>query len=297
MNIFSMWKNTRMVVLVAVTAALYVAILLPFKAFTLVPGFTEVRPGAAIPVVCSILFGPAAAWGSAIGNLIGDIYGNMLTPGSIAGFVGNFLYGLIPFLFWRMIVRGKSGLAAKKIAAFIIGCVISSAVCAVVIAIGVKYLAGAPNDTVKFLLSVIFVNNTGMSIIFGSILLLTLYPAVSALGLTFDKLQETKRVEESDLELEDTALAPADNLRGSAVAGSFVGVVLLVTGLWGWQHFHLALVNLDKLIHKAIGDPNTLLETSHQLRMYYLGSLAIAVVGGLILLASALHLWFKSSKR
>jgi len=294
MIIFTMWKNTRMVVLVAVTAALYVAILLPFKAFTLVPGYTEVRPGAAIPVVCSILFGPPAAWGSAIGNLIGDIYGNMLTPGSIAGFVGNFLYGLIPFLFWRIFVRGKSGLAIKKTIAYILGCVISSAVCAVVIAVGVKYFAGAPDNTVKFLLSAIFLNNTGMGIVFGSILLLTLYPAVSALGLTFDKLQETRHIEESDLELEGAAPAPAENLRGSAIAGSFAGFFLLVIGLWGWQHFHLALV---KLVDKAIGDPTALLAASVQLRMFYGGSLVIAILGGVILLASALHLCIKVPKR
>ena len=67
-----MWRNTRMVVLCAISAALYAAVLVPFKVVPLIPGVTELRPANAIPVVCSFLFGPAAAWGSAIGNMIGD---------------------------------------------------------------------------------------------------------------------------------------------------------------------------------------------------------------------------------
>src|SRR5580704_14117373 len=65
-----MWRNTRMVVLCAISAALYAAVLVPFKVVPLIPGVTELRPANAIPVVCSFLFGPAAAWGSAIGNMI-----------------------------------------------------------------------------------------------------------------------------------------------------------------------------------------------------------------------------------
>jgi energy-coupling factor transport system substrate-specific component len=49
--------------------------------------------------VFSILFGPAAAWGSAFGNLIGDFFGT-LGLGSIFGFVGNFLYAYIPYRLW-----------------------------------------------------------------------------------------------------------------------------------------------------------------------------------------------------
>ncbi|HEV7988262.1 MAG TPA: QueT transporter family protein, partial [Candidatus Binataceae bacterium] len=68
----AMWRNTRMVVLCAISAALYAAVLVPFKVVPLIPGVTELRPANAIPVVCSFLFGPAAGWGSAIGNMIGD---------------------------------------------------------------------------------------------------------------------------------------------------------------------------------------------------------------------------------
>src|SRR5208282_2727135 len=95
-----MWRNTRMVVLCVLSAALYAAILVPFKVIPLIPGVTELRPGNAIPVVCSLLFGPAAGWGSAIGNMIGDFFGGV-GPGDIFGFFGNLAYGYIPYKLCR----------------------------------------------------------------------------------------------------------------------------------------------------------------------------------------------------
>ena len=46
-EIVSMWANTRMVVLAALTAALYAALLIPFKPIPIIPGFTELRPAVA----------------------------------------------------------------------------------------------------------------------------------------------------------------------------------------------------------------------------------------------------------
>ena len=102
-----MWRNTRMVVLCAISAALYAAVLVPFKVVPLIPGVTELRPANAIPVVCSFLFGPAAAWGSAIGNMIGDFFGGV-SPGDIFGFFANLAYGWIPYKVWELIARGES---------------------------------------------------------------------------------------------------------------------------------------------------------------------------------------------
>ena len=42
----AMWRNTRMVVLCAISAALYAAVLVPFKVVPLIPGVTELRPVA-----------------------------------------------------------------------------------------------------------------------------------------------------------------------------------------------------------------------------------------------------------
>ena len=90
-----MWDNTRLVVFTAICASLYAAILIPFKVLPIIPGVTELRPANAVPVICSFLFGPAAAWGAAIGNVIGDFFGG-IGPGDVFGFWGNFLYGLAP---------------------------------------------------------------------------------------------------------------------------------------------------------------------------------------------------------
>lgn len=65
----TMWRYTKMVVLTALTAAVYTALLIFFKGIPLIPGFTEIRVGTVIPVVFGILFGPAGAWGSALGYL------------------------------------------------------------------------------------------------------------------------------------------------------------------------------------------------------------------------------------
>src|SRR6184192_2494073 len=100
-----MWLDTRMVVFTAISAALYAAILIPFKVLPIIPGVTELRPANAVPVICSFLFGPAAAWGAAIGNLIGDFFAG-LGPGDFFGFVGNFLYALAPYRLWRAAAAG-----------------------------------------------------------------------------------------------------------------------------------------------------------------------------------------------
>src|SRR3989449_7824923 len=73
LDLVGVWRDTRLIVLVAQTAAVYAAILIPFKVgIPIIPGFVELRPANAVPIVASLLFGPAAAWGAAFGNLIGD---------------------------------------------------------------------------------------------------------------------------------------------------------------------------------------------------------------------------------
>ena len=104
-DLIDMWRNTRMVVLTAMSASLYAAILIPFKVLPIIPGVTELRPANAVPVVCSFLFGPAGAWGAAIGNVIGDFFGG-IGPGDLFGFAGNLLYGLVPYKAWEALSDG-----------------------------------------------------------------------------------------------------------------------------------------------------------------------------------------------
>lgn len=171
------WGDTRMVVLTALSAALYAAILIPFKLFPLIPGVTEIRPANAVPIVCSMLFGPAGAWGSAIGNLVGDFFGT-LSPMSLFGFAGNFLYGFAPYALWRAMFgpvapeRGRwshrFGLALVILAA--------SAICALVIAWGSE--TGLGFLPFAYLGTIIFFNNFVVSLVLAPPLLFALQPRV-----------------------------------------------------------------------------------------------------------------------
>lgn len=141
-ELITMWKNTRMIVLTAVTAAIYAAVLIPFKvAIPIIPGFTEVRPANVIPIICSLMFGPAAAWGSAFGNLIGDFFGT-LGLGSIFGFVGNFLYGYIPYRMWRAFGKDEPVTKSRRSAW-------ESIVIALVVAAAIAFIAGFKSFTDK----------------------------------------------------------------------------------------------------------------------------------------------------
>jgi energy-coupling factor transport system substrate-specific component len=173
-----MWKNTRMIILVAVCAAIYGAALIAFKtAIPLIPGITEVRVANIFPMVLGILFGPAGAWGTAIGNLIGDIFGGTLGPASIAGFVGNFLLGYLPYTMWTTFVPfAKKSREWKArswriwINYFLIA-FISSAACAVVISVAVDALGIVPY---AILTKIITLNDTIASCI-GILLLISIY--------------------------------------------------------------------------------------------------------------------------
>jgi len=170
---------------VALTAGLYAAILIPFKvAIPILPGLTEVRPANAIPIVCSLLFGPAAAWGSAFGNLIGDLFGT-LTLGSAFGFIANFLYGYIPYRVWgaHRLARRETGsgqIGGRALAEFVLVTGLASLVCAVVVGWGVEVLGLAPFVALG---NIVLLNNFLVAAVLGPPLLAALYPRVRRWGL------------------------------------------------------------------------------------------------------------------
>lgn len=90
------------------SAVVFFAIALPFRSlFTLLPGVTEIRPANMVPPVFGIQFGPAAAWGIAVGNLISDILSGSGAFVCITGFVVNFFYTYIPYQLWYTLRLGK----------------------------------------------------------------------------------------------------------------------------------------------------------------------------------------------
>lgn len=184
-----MWRKTRMVVLVALSAAIYAAILIPFKAIPVIPGITELRPANAVPVVCAFLFGPAAAWGCAMGNLIGDFFGT-LGPGSLFGLVGNFLLAYLPYRVW-VAFRGSSAPTGGvgDIPVMVLGIFIGSAACGVVIGFGVDLLGIAPYMIVT---TIITLNNFIIGLILGLPLISLMYPRARRWHLTYTQIMNER---------------------------------------------------------------------------------------------------------
>ena len=90
-------------------------------------------------------FGPAAAWGAALGNVIRDIATNKLNAASIPGFFGNLLVGYIPYKLLSAISSEKPDLKTlKKFGLFAGAAVLACTVCGVIIGWGLDWLGWAP---------------------------------------------------------------------------------------------------------------------------------------------------------
>ena len=229
-EVFTMWRHTQMVVLVALSAAIYAAVLIPFKGFPLVPGYIELRPANAFPIVFGLLFGPAGAWGAAIGNLIGDFFGT-LSLGSLGGFVGNFFLALLPYKMWSVFFRRDENMeenvdSGKKFGVFILLVLLTSAVCAVIISWWVDLLGLAP---FAVFFALIFFNNAIMAGVLGPILLLALYPRVKRWGLLWTEIVEPEDASASRLQRTGTILVWVGAI-GSVAVGLILGLTQQAPG-------------------------------------------------------------------
>jgi energy-coupling factor transport system substrate-specific component len=184
-ELFRMWGNTRMVVLTAISAALYAAILIPFKVVPIIPGITEFRPANAVPVVCSFLFGPAAAWGAAFGNLIGDFFGG-LGPGDLFGFVANLLYGLVPYAVWEALTDLEPVPATPRRAVALLAVIaVAATLCATVVGWGLQLLGFHPFTVLG---TIVLVNNLVTASVLAPLLLALLHPRLRRARLLYRDL-------------------------------------------------------------------------------------------------------------
>jgi energy-coupling factor transport system substrate-specific component len=230
-EVFTMWRHTQMVVLVALSAAIYAAVLIPFKGFTIIPGFTEVRPANVFPFVFGLLFGPAGAWGAAIGNLIGDFFGT-LGPGSIAGFVGNFFLGFLPYKMWGAFFRRGENMeqnvnSGKKLFVYFAIVILASAICAVWIAWFNDLIGFVPFAALG---SIITVNNAIAGLVLGPLLLLVLYPRVKRWGLLWTEIMRPDEVSAGWFQTLGNVLMWIGGI-GGLVVGLVLGLGLYQQGL------------------------------------------------------------------
>ncbi len=181
----ALWSQTRMVVLVAISGSLYAAILIPFKVLPIIPGVTELRPANAVPVLCSLLFGPAAAWGAAIGNTIGDFFGG-IGPGSFFGFLGNFLYGYVPYKAWRGLGLGHPDPRQPlHLAGLVFTVFLAAAACALTIGWGLNLMGFLPFAALG---NIILVNNLLTAAVLVPFLLGAVYPRVQKAHLLYSDI-------------------------------------------------------------------------------------------------------------
>jgi energy-coupling factor transport system substrate-specific component len=181
-ELLHMWGNTRMVVLTAMCASIYAAVLIPFMVVPLIPGITHFRPANALPVVCSFLFGPAAAWGSAIGNVIGDFFAG-IGPGDFFGFAGNFLYGAVPYRVWRAVTPDDPlPTTPGTVVLFVVVVAAASMLCATTVGFGLHLLGFVP---FAVLANVILINNLVTSLVLAPLLLRVVYPRVRRARLLY----------------------------------------------------------------------------------------------------------------
>jgi energy-coupling factor transport system substrate-specific component len=219
LDLLAMWSETRMVVYTAVTGALYFAVLTPFKWAVLVPGFSEVRPGVAIPLALSFLFGPAAAWGAGVGNLIGDFFGT-LGPGSIPGFIGNFLLAYAPYSLtraWGFAPTAGRQLGWKGAAAIAVSLIVAAFACATFIAWGLHILGLVPFQVLG---PVIVTNNTLVGLVLGVPLSLLMLPRAAKWGVSYAEV----------MDVEPAQAAPTAKLGSIVFAAGAVGGWLLGMG-------------------------------------------------------------------
>ena len=234
-EVVSMWKHTRMIILVALSAAIYAAVLIPFKGgIVLIPGITEVRPANVFPVIFGLMFGPAGAWGAAIGNTIGDLFGGTLGWGSLFGFFGNFYLGFVAYKMW-----GALGLVPaddvsqnvnswRKLAAYVIITIVAAAACAIIISWYLDLVGIVPFAMLGIMITV---NNAIAELILGPPLLLLLYPRIKKWGLIWTDIMDE----------EDVSPGFAKNIGAilmivGAIGGLIVGLGIS-TGLYGQQLF------------------------------------------------------------
>jgi len=218
-----------MVVLTAVSAAVYAAVLIPFKPIPIIPGFTEIRPANVLPIICSLMFGPAAAWGSAFGNLIGDFFGT-LGLGSIFGFVGNFLYGFIPYKAWGIVSKRDPTIKGSKEALkYLFLVFLASSVCGVVIGWGVDLLGLVPFSA---LASIITINNFLVASILGPFLLLILYPRIKKWGLLYSDIFDERDLRPKNLRGIGLILLSIGGL-GGIVLGNLISLGIYHSGFLG----------------------------------------------------------------
>ena len=183
-----------MIVFMLLTAVLYMVSLYPLQGLTLFGGYTDFgRIGVAFPVAFSFLFGPAAAWGAAIGNILTDVAVQHVDVSSIFGFAGNLLLGYIPYKLWSTITADEPNLrSAINFFLFVGLAVLACVICGLVIGWGLNWLGLASFMPTS---AIIAVTNALWATTAGSILLAFTYKYFRKRKLLYSNILNIKHTQ------------------------------------------------------------------------------------------------------
>ena len=228
-EMFTMWRHTNMVVLTALSAAIYAALLIPFQSIPIIPGHASLRVADIVPMALAILFGPAGAWGSAIGNLIGDFFGT-LSPGAIGGFVSQLVGGMITYKLWGALGALRNDVeidlgSRSRVIRFVTVAVVKSLWQPLILTFWVGLLlrlAPAKPYSIAVILSGLV-----MSLIGGPIILRILAPRIRKWGLLWTEIMEPEEVSEGFHPKVGIALV----IGGAVLGAATLYVMLFFSGL------------------------------------------------------------------
>ncbi len=264
-ELIKMWKYSTMVAITVLCAGIYMLFLLPTKSIVIIPGVTEIRPASLLPVIFGLLFGPAGAWGSAIGNLGGDLFGTM-SPGSMFGFIGNFMYAYIPYKLWYHIKqrhgedRAPTINSPWKLARFGITSFIASTACAVTIAWGLDLLNMASFSALAIIITL---NNTVTTLLLGPIVLPLIYTFTKKNKLLWTDIMHPKDISRPSIDKVHPLMISAGAIGGlvSGLAASYLIAGQTLSGqqipTTGTGNLTVALIVLPFLITLFYGSLNS----------------------------------------
>jgi len=184
-----MWKNTRMIVLVAVTAAIYATAEVVFSSVSpvIIPGVVEFKVSDLLTMLLGILFGPAGAWGVAIGNVFGDTFTGNLAVGSIFGFLSTLAVAYIGYTMWRQLGDDEVGYgrpAPRAVVTYLAIGVVAAVLSALILAWGLDLLGIAPFKIISDALVGNFIFGNWL----GAIIFFLVYPRFQKMNLTWTSI-------------------------------------------------------------------------------------------------------------
>jgi len=227
---FTMWKNKQMIILVVVCAVIYAGVraVLTIDFALLVPEIMGMGAANILPMLFGLLFGPAGAWGAAIGHLIGDL--GALSWKSLFDFVGIFLLGYLPYAMWTTLKPIADGQRKPAISnwrswmLFILIAFISSVASNVVVTAWLELLGFVPH-TVLFAIIFFVSIFSVLGGLVGGILFLSLHGVIkNRLGLIWWDVMDERDIGK-----------PLAGTIGAwlVIVGALVGVASIMAGFSG----------------------------------------------------------------